>query len=91
MPLSFPDMEHDMFEQGSFAPPAPANDHGHSRRLVSPLGAAELAGVSLRTWQRMVRRGEAPSPVRVSEGRIGFFANELDAWMASLPRTRVAA
>lgn len=60
-------------------------------RLIPPKEAAERAGVSVRTLQRMVRAGRAVTPVRVSDGRIGFYENEVTNWLASLPRTREAA
>lgn len=60
-------------------------------RLIPPKETADRAGVSLRTLQRMVREGRAVTPVRVSEGRIGFVEAEVQAWLASLPRTREAA
>jgi len=74
------------------AAPIPANDLAPVGPILrSPNDTAVLLGVSLRTLQRMVRRGEAPTPVRVSEGRIAFLAREVDAWIAALPRTRIAA
>ncbi len=60
-------------------------------RLIPPKETAARAGVSVRTLQRMVRQGRAITPVRVSEGRIGFYENEVTAWLSSLPRTREAA
>lgn len=70
----------------------PANDNGIVKpQLRSFRDAAILAGVSIRTMQRMVRRGEAPTPVRISEGRVAFVAQELDDWIAALPRTRRVA
>ena len=60
-------------------------------RVIPPKEAADRAGVSVRTLQRMVREGRCVTPVKVSEGRIGFFEGELDAWLAALPRTREAA
>ena len=63
----------------------------HDLRVVSPRAAAQRAGMSVRTIQRKCRKQEFPTPVRLSEGRIGFYAHELDAWLAALPRTREAA
>lgn len=60
-------------------------------RVIPPKEAATRAGVSVRTLQRMVRAGRTVSPVKISDGRIGFYAHELDAWLSSLPRTREAA
>lgn len=60
-------------------------------RVIAPKETALRAGVSVRTLQRMVREGRAVRPVKVSEARIGFYEHEVQAWLASLPRTREAA
>lgn len=60
-------------------------------RLIPPKEMAARAGVSVRTLQRMVRKGQTITPVRVSEGRIGYVEAEATAWLSSLPRTREAA
>jgi predicted DNA-binding transcriptional regulator AlpA len=59
-------------------------------RVIAPKVTAERAGISLRGLQRKVRAGEAPTPVKVGKGRIGFFEHEVQAWLAALPRTREA-
>ena len=64
---------------------------GGALRLLPPKEAADRAGVSVRTLQRMVRSGEGAKPVRVSKGRIGFYEHEVQAWLAALPRTRESA
>lgn len=60
-------------------------------RVLPPKEAAQRAGVSVRTLQRMVREGSAVTPVTVSRGRIGFYEHEVQAWLARLPRARAAA
>jgi predicted DNA-binding transcriptional regulator AlpA len=60
-------------------------------RVVSPRTVAQTAGMSVRTIQRKCRKREFPAPVRLSEGRIGFYEHEVQAWLAALPRTREAA
>lgn len=59
-------------------------------RVIPPKLTADRAGVSVRTLQRMVRQGRAVTPVKISEGRIGFYEHEVQAWLAALPRTRGA-
>ena len=59
-------------------------------RVIAPKDTADRAGVSVRTLQRMVRKGRAVTPVKISEGRIGFYEHEVQAWLAALPRTREA-
>jgi predicted DNA-binding transcriptional regulator AlpA len=60
-------------------------------RVIAPKVTADRAGYSLRSLQRAVRAGEAPTPVKVGKGRIGFYEHEVQAWLAALPRTREAA
>lgn len=60
-------------------------------RLIPPKATADRAGISVRGLQRKVRAGEAPTPVKVGKGRIGFYEHEVQAWLAALPRTREAA
>ncbi len=60
--------------------------------ITPPQAAAERLGVSLRTLQRMVKRGAAPAPVKIAGShRIGFLSHELDELIAGLPRTRGSA
>lgn len=60
-------------------------------RVIPPKDTAERAGISVRSLQRYVREGEAPTPVKISKGRIGFYEHEVQAWLSSLPRTREVA
>jgi len=60
-------------------------------KVLPPKDTAERAGISVRSLQRYVREGEAPAPVKIGKGRIGFYEHEVQAWLASLPRTREAA
>lgn len=59
-------------------------------RVISPEKAADLYGVHVRTLQRMVKAGDAPTPVRVSKGRIGFRLQEVHAALAGLPRVKTS-
>jgi len=50
-------------------------------RLLDAQAAADLAGVSRRTWARLVDAGKAPRPVRL--GRCVRWDREtLDRWIA---------
>lgn len=51
----------------------------------------ELTSLSRVTLWRMVQRGEFPSPVQLSPGRVGYPAAEVDAWIAARMRQDVAA
>jgi predicted DNA-binding transcriptional regulator AlpA len=44
-----------------------------------PAAAVKL-GVSLRTFDRIVRKGDGPRPVRVSERRVVFFDSEIERY-----------
>lgn len=57
-------------------------------RLLAPIAVAELAGISTRSLRDLVRDRRAPIPVQISKQRIGFYADEVSAWLKSLPRTR---
>jgi predicted DNA-binding transcriptional regulator AlpA len=60
-------------------------------KVIPSKDTAERAGISVRSLQRYVREGEAPTPVKISKGRIGFYEHEVQAWLANLPRTRAVA
>ena len=44
---------------------------------------AALAGVSMPTWYRQVRRGHTPRPVRISKTVVRWKAAEIRAWVAA--------
>jgi excisionase family DNA binding protein len=50
--------------------------------LVSHSEAAELAGVSLATWMRMVSAGRTPAPIKLSRGLVRFRTADLQLWVA---------
>lgn len=56
-------------------PPESADDE-----LLSPRGAARLAGVSLSTLKRRLQDGAFPRPRRISRRRVGWPAREIKAW-----------
>ena len=35
---------------------------------------------------KMMKRGEFPASIELSENRIGWYAHEIDAWLLSRPR-----
>ena len=51
---------------------------------------ARVGGMSKPTVWRMRRRGEFPEPVRISPGRVAWFSDEIDAWIASRSIGRAA-
>jgi predicted DNA-binding transcriptional regulator AlpA len=50
-------------------------------RVVDEPTAAQLCGVSLRTWDRMRARGETPPITKLSERRIGYRILDLMQWL----------
>ena len=47
--------------------------------------AAELAGVSLRTWESLVAADEAPKPRKVSKQLVRWLYREVIEWAESRP------
>ncbi len=57
------------------------SDPFESVRVIDEVTAAQLAGVSPRTWDRMRYRGETPPITRISERRIGYRLSDLREWL----------
>ena len=55
---------------------AAAND-----RLLNRKQAAELAGISVCTLDRMTSAGKTPKPVKLSAGTVRFRASDLARWI----------
>ena len=49
--------------------------------FYSPKRTVERTTLSRTTLWRMVRRGDFPAPVRLSQGRVGFPADSVEAWI----------
>ena len=59
------------------------------RQVVKPREACQRIQRSRSSLWRDVRAGTFPSPIKLSNsGSIGFFADEIDAWLESRPRVR---
>ena len=41
----------------------------------------ERTGNKRSTWFNMIRRGEAPAPIKISERLNGWYDHEIDAWI----------
>jgi predicted DNA-binding transcriptional regulator AlpA len=54
-------------------------------RLISREAAAAYLSVAPSTFDKMVREGRMPRPKRLSEGRVAWDVQELDAAIESLP------
>jgi prophage regulatory protein len=63
------------------------------RRIIAAPQVSHLTGLSRSSVWRALRvpgtrpGGKFPSPVRLSPGRIGWFLDEVEAWLNSRPRT----
>lgn len=47
--------------------------------------AAAYVGISVSTFEALIRRSEAPAPRKLSAGRVGWLRRELDEWAESRP------
>jgi prophage regulatory protein len=52
-------------------------------RFLRPRDVLALIGVSRTTLWRMIRAGQFPSPVRITERRSGFLQETVESWMRS--------
>ena len=43
--------------------------------------AAQYLGISLRTLERLVKSGDGPSPIKLSQNRYGFRQTDLDKYL----------
>ncbi len=59
-------------------------------RLMSFGDAAQQAGISIRTLQRMIARGEGPRQTRIA-ARVLISEADLDAWIAQMAEQPRAA
>jgi len=59
-------------------------------QIVRKKEAAVLAGLSVRTMERLVSRGEFPAPVRLSERTRGWRVAEVREWAAQLEKVVAA-
>jgi prophage regulatory protein len=50
-------------------------------RVLGTADAARFCNFSVPHWRRMVRAGEAPRPLKLSERKIGWQVGDLCAWL----------
>ncbi len=53
----------------------------HPDQVLGTEEAAGLAGLSVRTLQRLCRAGAGPKRIRLSPGRVGFRLSDVLAWL----------
>ena len=51
--------------------------------LLSYADAAKLTSLSRSTIERLVRDGDFPQPVPITQGRLGFVRSEVEDWITS--------
>ena len=52
------------------------------RKVLSKRELTEMVGLSYPTVWRMMRRGQFPKPVPLSENRVGWLETEVADWLA---------
>ena len=60
----------------------------HDMKLLSYNDLGFRLSLSRATLERMVTRAEIPPPVQVSSGAVRFIEDEIEAWLATRPRTK---
>lgn len=60
-------------------------------RVVDEKTAAQLCGLSLRTWDRMRARGETPPLIQLSARRIGYRLVDINKWLDARRQPSTAA
>lgn len=61
-----------------------SNSEKLNRKLIDwETVRARVGNPSKATNWRMRKRGDFPEPVRISPGRIGWYEDDIDAWIAS--------
>lgn len=70
------------FMRNDVSPPSADLDKLLSWPQVRPM----IGDQGRTTWWRAIRRGEAPTPVRVSPGRVAWRASDILAWQVARQR-----
>ena len=60
------------------------------RRIIAAPQVAHLTALSRTTIWRAVRAGNFPAPIKLTPGRIGWFLDEIEAFLSSRLRIRPA-
>ncbi len=61
-----------------------------ARKIIRPSAVCERTGKSRTQIWRDVRDKKFPAPIQIGPGAIGFYEDEIDAWIASRPRVSYA-
>jgi len=55
-------------------------------QILRRLDVQRVTGLSKATLWRLVKTGDFPQPIKLSERAVGWKASEIDAWIESRPR-----
>jgi predicted DNA-binding transcriptional regulator AlpA len=69
----------------------PDLDEFYRFRVLTKAEAAQLAGMSADTLDRLIRAGNGPRCVQLSPRRVGIVLRDFRAWLDSRPLPRAAA
>ncbi len=61
-------------------------DLGRVRRTIRASTVVDATGLNRVTLWRKIAKGQFPAPVQLSENSIGFYEDEIAAWLESRPR-----
>lgn len=59
-------------------------------RVLRKPEVMKVTGLGSTTIWREVKAKRFPSPVRITEHRVGWLQSDIDAWLANRPKTRAA-
>lgn len=62
-----------------------------SRRILREKERAAVTGVPTSSWYAMQAKGLAPRPVRLTAKSVGWYSDEVDAWIHARERAGKAA
>lgn len=69
--------------------PSTANDDYPDDRILNERDRAKFTSLGRTAWYYLRKRGDAPAPIQLTPGRLGYRVGDLRAWLAS--RRRVTA
>jgi predicted DNA-binding transcriptional regulator AlpA len=59
------------------------------KKILKPEEAMNRTGLSRATIWRLEKKGDFPKRVQISEGRVGWYSDEVDEFIESRPRVVV--
>jgi predicted DNA-binding transcriptional regulator AlpA len=62
-----------------------------SVRVLTKPQTLKMLGLSSRTWDRLIARGETPPKIQISTNRIGYRVSDLKQWLDRRRMSEAAA